>query len=284
MILRRPDVDMQISVNKPNFHAGDRVDARVALLPNGDYRVRSGRVELVCIETWVQRIDSQYGPSYHRKTEVLSSEGETFLEDQTVRNGVPYSADLRATVPRDALPTLRGALVQKIEPGIAWAVKVDMDVARARDIHESQEITVVATPAPRGGRPVPAVTESTRGGCPLTLDLSLSEARSGDRVDGALRAEPQGDVTASEARVELVREEKFGNTAKNQVVDQVTFERDLSLQSGDKRDWSFSLNVGRVAMPSLKTEKSSVRWLVRAVLDRSLRTDPKVEQDTKVGF
>ena len=37
-------------------------------------------------------------------------------------------------------------------------------------------------------------------------------------------------------------------------------------------------------MPSLKTEKSSVRWLVRAMLDRSLRTDPKVEQEIDVAF
>ena len=284
MIFRRPDVDVQISVNKSDLHAGDKLDARVALLPNGDYRVRQGRVELVCTETWVQRVDSQYGPSYHRKTEVLSSQGETFLEDQAVRNGVPYSADLKVAVPRDALPTLRGELVQKIEPGIAWAVRVDMDVVRARDITESQEVTVVPTPAPRGGRPVPTVTESTRGGCPLKLELSQSEARSGDRVDGTLRAEPQGDVTASEARIELVREENFGNTAKNQVVDQVTFERDLSLQSGETRDWSFSLDVGHVAMPTLKTEKSSVRWLVRGLLDRSLRTDPKVEQEIDVAF
>ena len=284
MIFRRPDVDVQISVNKSEFRAGDKLDARVALLPNGDYRVRQGRVELVCTETWVQRVDSQYGPSYHRKTEVLSRQGETFMEDQAVRNGVPYPADLRVTLPQDALPTISGAKVQKIEPGIAWAVTVDLDVARARDIHESQEITVVATPTPRGDRSVPTVTESERGGCPLTLELSQSEARSGNRVDGALRAEPQQDMTASEARVELVREEKFGNTAKNQVVDAVTFERDLSLQSGDEREWSFSLNVGRVAVPSLKTEKSSVRWLVRGLLDRSLRTDPKVEQDIDVGF
>ena len=284
MILRRPDVDVQISVNKSSFNAGDKIDADVRLLPKSDFRVRSGRVEFVCIETWVQRVDSQYGPSYHRKTEVLSSEGETFMEDQTVRNGVPYSADLKATVPRDALPTLRGELVQKIEPGIAWQVKVDLDVARARDIKESQEVTVVATPAPRGGPPAPTVAESTRGGCPLTLELSRSEAQSGDRIDGTLRAEPHGDVTASEARVELVREEKFGNTAKNQVVDQVTLERDPSLQSGNTREWSFTLDVGQVAVPSLKTEKSSVRWLVRGVLDRSLRTDPKVEQDIDVAF
>ena len=37
-------------------------------------------------------------------------------------------------------------------------------------------------------------------------------------------------------------------------------------------------------MPSLQTEKSSVRWLVRGVLDRTLRTDPKVGQDIAVAF
>ena len=284
MILRRPDVDVQISVNKSDFHAGDRLDARVALLPKGDFRVRNGRVELVCIETWVQRIDSQYGPSYHRKTEVLSSQGETFLEDQAVRNGVPYSADLRVAVPRDALPTLCGELVQKIQPGIAWVVTVDLDVARARDIQESQEVTVAATPAPRDERPSPAVTESRRGRCLLTLEVSRSEARSGDRVDGTLRAEPEQGMTASEARVELVREEKFGNTARNDTVDSATLERDLSLQSDGTREWRFSLDFGQVSVPSLKTEKSSVRWLVRGVLDRSMRTDPKVEQEIDVGF
>jgi len=50
------------------------------------------------------------------------------------------------------------------------------------------------------------------------------------------------------------------------------------------REWSFSLDVGQVAMPSLQTEKSSVRWLVGGVLDRSSRTDAKVEQETGVGF
>ena len=197
MILRRPDVDVQIHVNKSDFHAGDKLDAHVRLLPKSDFRVRQGRVELVCTETWVQRVDSQYGPSYHRKTNTLSSEGETFMEDQTVRNGVPYSAELRATVPSDALPTLSGVLVQKIQPGIAWAVKVDMDVARARDIKESQEITVVATPAPRDERPVPTATESRRGQCALTLDLSRGSAQSGNHVDGTLRAEPLQDFTAS---------------------------------------------------------------------------------------
>ncbi len=284
MILRRPDVDVQIHVNKSVFHAGDELDARVALLPKGDFHVRSGRVELVCTETWVQRVDSQYGSSHHRKKNALSRAGETFMEDQAVRNGVPYSTELKVAVPQDALPTITGAKVQKIEPGIAWAVAVDLDVARARDIHESQEITVAVTPAPRDERPSPTVAESQRGRCVLTLEVSRSAARSGDRVDGALRAEPQQDMTASEARVELLRAEKFGNTERSHVVDSASLERDLSLQSDRTREWRFSLDFGQVSVPSLKTEKSSVRWLVRGVLDRSLRSDPKVEQKIGVAF
>ena len=101
---------MLIHVNKPVFHAGGELFAHVILLlRKGDYRVRcTDRVELVCTETWVQRVDSQYGQSYHRKTENLISEGETLMDDQTIRNGVPYSADLRVSVLRDAIPTLSG--------------------------------------------------------------------------------------------------------------------------------------------------------------------------------
>ena len=145
------------------------------------------------------------------------------------------------------------------------------------------------SPSPRLPRPAatgPSQPARSRRGAsaPSSLDLSRGAAQSGDRIDGALRAEPLQDFTASEARVELVRSENFGNTAKDEVVDQVTLERDPSMQSGNAREWRFTLDVGQVSMPSLKTEKSSVRWLVRAVLDRSLRTDPKVEQDIDVGF
>ena len=92
------------------------------------------------------------------------------------------------------------------------------------------------------------------------------------------------DVTASEIRVELVRVEKFGNAGGDHTVDSVTLERDLSLQSGRTREWRFRLDVGRVGVPSLKTEKSSVRWLVKGVLSRSLRFDPRVEQEITVDF
>ena len=82
----------------------------------------------------------------------------------------------------------------------------------------------------------------------------------------------------------LVRSEKFGNVEKNRTVDEVTFERDVSLRPGHLREWRFKLDVGEVDVPSLKTEKSSVRWLVKAWLTRNMRRDLRIEQEIRVDM
>ena len=276
---RRPETDLQVRTDKTMLHPGDELEARVTLVPKGDFHVRHGKVELTCTESYVQRVSSQYGTSYHRRTETLSRAGETFIDDRAVRRRMPYSTDVRLVVPPDALPTIVGTKVSSVQPGIAWAVTASFDVAKARDIRQSREVTVVKPPALDDARPRPVVAESRHRQCALTLELSSNDARSGDRIDGRLRAQMLEDVTASEIRVE-----KFGNAGGDHAVDSVTLERDVSLQSGRTREWRFRLDVGRVGVPSLKTEKSSVRWLVKGVLSRSLRSDPRVEQDITVDF
>ena len=84
--------------------------------------------------------------------------------------------------------------------------------------------------------------------------------------------------------MELVRVEKFGNESQDHSVDVVTLERDPTLQSGQTREWPFQLDIGQVGVPSLTTEKSSVRWLVKGILDRRMRRDLRVEQEINVDF
>ena len=76
---------------------------------------------------------------------------------------------------------------------------------------------------------------------------------------GSLRAEMLQKVDVSEVRVELVRIEKFGNVGRDHTADRVVLEPEASLTSGQMREWSFRLNVGKVSAPTLKTDKSSVR-------------------------
>ena len=283
-LFRRPGADLQIDVDKTVVQVGDEVRARVTLVPKQDFDVRQGKVELICTETYVQMTSSQYGQHYHRRTRSLSLEGGSFMEGGTVRAGLPHSGSVRLVVPAGALPTLTGATVSKIDPGISWAVIASLDVAKARDIQHSQEVTVDPPAAPEDRQHRPVTAESRHRQCVLTLGLSSGDARSGDRLAGSLRAEMLQDVGVSEVRVELVRIEKFGNVQRDHTADRVVLEPEGSLPAGQIREWSFRLNVGKVTAPTLKTDKSSVRWLVKGVLSRRMRPDLRVEREIGVEF
>ena len=281
---RRPRADLSIQVDRTELQPGEELEARVVLLPESDFRVRTGTIALVCTETYVQKTSSQYGTHYSRKKQVLFNMEESFLNDATVRNGVPHSPDVRLAVPADALPTMTGIKVSHVVPGISWEIQAFLDVAGARDIRSEQPVSVSALPAADDVRARPAVAQSKHEQCAMTLTLSNGDACTGDTLDGDLRAEMLQEVTAEEVRVALVRSEKFGNEQKNQTVDEVTFERDASLRSGQLREWRFKLDVGQVGVPSLKTEKSSVRWLLKGWLTRNMRRDLRIEQEIRVDI
>lgn len=281
---RRPQADLSIHVDETALQPGEELEARVVLLPESDFHVRQGTVALVCTENYVQRTSNQYGTYDSRKTVIHYRAEETFLSDATVRNGLPHSTDVRLAVPADAMPTMSGIKVSQVQPGITWEVAAFLDVAGARDIRFNQPVTVLSSPASDDVSSQPAVSQTKHEQCALTLTVSSGDARSGDTLDGDLRAEMLQDVTAEEIRVALVRSEKFGNVQKNQTVDQVTFERDASLRSGQLREWRFKLDVGQIGVPSLKTEKSSVQWLVKAWLTRNMRRDLRIEQEIRVDI
>ena len=281
---RRPQADLSIHVDKMELLPGEELEARVVLLPESDFHVRQGTIAIVCTENYVQKTSSQYGTHYSWKRQTLYNMEESFLNDVTVRNGVPHSTDVRLAVPPDALPTMNGIKVSHVEPGIAWEITAFLDVAGARDIRYSQPVSVSSPPAVDDVRTRPVVAQTKHEQCALTLTVSNGDARSGDILEGDLRAEMLQDVTAEEVRVALVRSEKFGNEQKNRTVDEVTFEREVSLRSGQLREWRFKLDVGQVDVPSLNTEKSSVRWLVKAWLTRNMRRDLRIEQEIRVDI
>ena len=278
---RRPNAELRVEVNKSVIEPGDEIEARVSLIPKGNFHVREGKVELVMLDTYVQRIQNQYGASYHKRTndEVVAS--APLMDDSKVRRGVARSSDFRFTVPEDALPTLNGATHRKIDPGIAWAVKVSLDVANARDLNEVGTF-IVRPSAPDDEPASPASVERRHRQCVLTLELSRDRARSGDSISGVLRAEMLRDVKVEDVRVELARIEKFGDEDNEITVDQVMVTEDVSLPAERTLEANFDLEVGQVGVPSLKTEKSEVRWVVKGILSRNLQTDLRVETEIPV--
>ena len=281
---RRPQADLSIHVDKTEVRPGEELEARIVLLPGSDFHVRQGTVALVGTETYVQKTSSQYGTHYSRKRQTLYSMEESFLNDITVRNGVPHSTDVRLTVPPDALPTMKGIKVSHVEPGVTWEVTSFLDVAGAKDIRCEEQVVVLRPHATDDVSSSPVVAQTKHEQCAMTLTVSNGEARSGDTLEGDLRAELLQDVTAEEIRVALVRSEKFGNEEKNRTIDEVTFEREVLLRPGQLREWRFKLDIGQVDVPTLKTEKSSVRWLVKAWLTRNMRRDLRIEQEIRVNI
>ena len=129
----------------------------MTLVPKQDFDVRQGKVELICTETYLLMTSSQYGQHYHRKThDPESRRAARFMERGTVRAGLPHYGDVRLAVPADALPTLTGVSVNKIDPGISWTVAASLDVAKSRDIQHSQEVTVFRRAGPEDSSPRPA--------------------------------------------------------------------------------------------------------------------------------
>ena len=118
----RPKADLNIQISETTLHPGAEFEARVELVPREDFHVRLGKVELVCVETCVQTTRSQYGVHYSKRTHTRSLTEETIMEDRIIRRGGGLSTDVSLALPPDALPTLSGTPVEKIQPGIAWAV------------------------------------------------------------------------------------------------------------------------------------------------------------------
>jgi hypothetical protein len=281
---RRPGADLRIQLDRAELRGGDELEARVDLLPKSSFHIRHGIVELICTETYVQKTSSQYGTHYQKKTQTRASVEETFSDSGLLKSGVKYSTGVRLLVPPDAPRTVKGTNVRSIRPGVAWEVRASLDVVNARNLRESQEVTVLGPRSIDDAPPGSVVGEVGHRQCNLTLAISSGYAHSGDKLDGTLSAEILHEVAATEVRVELVRVEKFGNDAQDHVVDQVTLEREVLLNADFTREWRFPLHVGHVVVPSLETEKSSVRWVVKGVLARAMRPDLRIEQEIVADF
>ena len=276
----RPYAGLRVETVESVLHPGGELEVDISLAPKEDFHVRRGTVELICTETYAAYI-SQQG-NYYTRTQTPSRVSRAFMEDAAVRKGVPYSTRTSLVAPQDALPTVSGARVGSVGPGISWELMTWLDVANRRDIRQSERIRVVRPRAVAPGRGHSVVTESEQQ-CALTLTLPSVVAHSRDLIEGRLRAEALQDMNISEIRVELVRVEKFGDAERDFTVDKATLGQDMSLRRSRAREWQFGMNIGHVSAPSLNADNSSVRWLVKGVLARRMRFDARIEQEIWVG-
>ena len=286
---RRPAADFRVELSETTLRPGDELKVRVSLVPRDGFQVRRGTVVIECIESYVEILSGmhtgRYGQGTRRMkgTRILYRQEEVIIDDRRMRRGLPFYADFDWVVPSDALPTVIGHSRDVFDVGIAWRVTTSLDVAGARDFYDQQQIVVGSPPAAPDEPSESLVREIADDESALTLTLAKGMYSSWEMIEGTLRAEILQDMEVTEVRAELVRVESFGYDGDDFLAGRIRLEGDADLRQGETREWQFQLETGEVYAPTLMTDYSSVKWMVRCVLARRMRFDTFIEQEIWIG-
>lgn len=288
--------EIELATDREAYLPGEEVDVRVAVRADGDLKAGNGWVDLV-YENRYRYSDSdgidlseKIGSAGGGERDEVLVDDHCLFEGTALKKGVhEYRARLRLpelAFPADedleedwAPPSYEGELV-----GVAWKVRARLYLRRARDVVREVNVTVLS---PAAGRPTDGdEPERSGAGCNLSFEgLSGRRARPGQELAGTLLVAPREGFDARGVRVELVRRERVPHGAGNtrELVETTTpVEGPIRFLAGETREYRFGLTVPHEALPSLETGSSSVRWLLRAVVDRPLRPDDTLGQELHV--
>ncbi|MDQ3670620.1 MAG: sporulation protein [Actinomycetota bacterium] len=278
-------VELSVETDKPEYVPGEVVTATVRVGGGKkDLDVEEGRAELVCENEYEYRAASastRGGSSTYTETERTEHAVERFLEAGTVRAGESSAHTVSLTLPEDAVPTGKGEITE-----VRWKVEAILGRRRALDPDGSAEVRVVSPSSAYASRASSEPELDTHGDCDLEVRLRQApHARPGDTIAGTLVITPRSEVEADEVRVELVRRERVprdhGNTEEK--VDAKTILGEAAdLSPGIPREYPFELSVPTEGCPTLETEHSTVRWELRGVVSRRLRSDYNVSRPLNV--
>ena len=210
--MRRPQADLELSVEGNHFVPGDDVNVRVNIASDKGFRVKAGIIALTCVETfWRTEYNAATKTSsLNKHTQRLEEIPLQFVSDRQVRRGIAHREELSLSLPEDAPVTLIGK-----NANVSWQVKLSLDVPGARDLHQERSITVLPSPPrlqdPNSDISSTTVTEQSFGELRMRLELPAGEVQIGDSIAGTLRLDAEQDCEIPELRVELVRHEESGD-------------------------------------------------------------------------
>jgi hypothetical protein len=275
---------LQVQTDCPHYLPGETVRVRVRVETEDDLAVEEGRVELIATNRYTYRDRDRDRDGDRTSRQVTTSEDEVaavarFLEAGTIAPGATEH-EAALPLPAAAPPTGTGEIA-----AVAWKVRAALGVPRANDPDAETPIAVLAPAAAHADRAARPAEESDPLAFALAFELPPRSVRAGQAIAGTLRLEPREEIELREVRVELVRREEVargdGNTAET-VVETARVEGEARLAGGEARSYPFAVTVTADACPCLQTRRTRVRWLLRAVLNRPLRSDYTAAVDLNV--
>jgi hypothetical protein len=268
-----------ITPDREGYLPGETIMLDVELQAEEDVPVRDGRVQLIGRQRYRYQVREGDRHDDRQETETKTETDELVLTDsifgpETLPAGQPVERWARFVIPRDAAPSGAGAIVE-----VTWLARLTIDVPRRRDAVAEIPLRVLV---PREAYAERAETEPLHQAdeARLTLVLPSRHAAAGQPLPGELRVEAEQDFTARSIRIELFRREEvtreLGQTASKVEVEQ-EIAGETEFLSDQRYAFPFSLAVPADVPPGSETLYTSVRWLLRAVLDRAERDDSWVE-------
>ena len=266
-------VEVAVTVLHERVTPGDAVSVRIDVgKPDG--KVRGGRVELLYRNTY-QDVEVQADDDREQRQRVTRTD-DVVLASVPLWDGPPQEGtrahDL--VLPDDAPPTVAGM--------VEWQVRAVVDRKMAADGMAEQRLEVASSE--EALRSWSERTPRVQPGSPLTVTAAPRVLRPGVRVAGSVQVVAGSEqVVGRRLRVELVRRRREqADLESEQVCATAVLVEDLTLPPGQRQEHTFSLDVPADAQASARAERNEQHWLVRAVLDRKLKSDHTAELEVVV--
>ena len=228
-------------------------------------KIKTGQVELACTEqSWQKDSPSDEGQERLQYNKVLPQPlVQSFIADTEVTSIEPISRYARFQIPTEAPPTVHGAVAQ-----VSWEVTARLELDSGTQVTNSEEITVLSFPVVVPRRSASDLTEeATFSGCTLAMVLVNDVVGAGDYLEGELRAQMNVTNQAKDIRVELHSAETAGVRQTESIREKVSLESNVQLTEDRPYVWAFSLPVPERTLPTVKNRKTTVSWLLKAVVD-----------------
>jgi len=269
-----PKADIEIRTGEDYLMSGATITIEVAVCPQKQLNPREVRLELVGTDTYyVVKPSGELGAK-GKKTSVFTRVSYTIKEQHFFPPGVTTIRKFNIQVPVDVPPSSYGKGVD-----VRWTLKAILDLPRRLNIVKEIPVQVKSIPI-RIGKPMSDLPqEKSYRDCGLSLEVPYTTVSKGT-VSGNLRVKALRKFQVRGIRIELRQiENVVGEEEVNDVFAQLELSGPVSFNTSNSPSFAFSLQLPPDAPPTTVTPHSSLRWQLRAMLDRRMRRDISIERD-----
>jgi len=285
--LKSGKVNLTVTIDRDSqiYYPGDPVKATVTLESARELKIRAGHVALVCqedfqycYETTDSDGDSSTSTMWGQTKHPI--EQRYFLVETTLPANTRHTDEFSFSIPPAAPPTGSGSIFR-----LKWIVEARLDRKLAGDLYGEAEAIVMSTPPGQLVTPGEYGESNEPYEAELAFFLPGQEWVRGQTLAGEFRVHPHNEFTASEVRIELVQREYVphdeGNLAERTVM-KVKLAGKTQFRTDQPQAFPLQMTIPDDALPTTVAKEGSIKWRLKGILARTLRSDTHVDEEIMV--